>query len=524
MKRIVQLFAILMGFSAMAQSPIVKVDLNMSGRPEQETNDPNYLPWIPDNAATSAKTANGVTFTLKKAGSNGTALRMTYYKAGIQQPSYARLGSDAVYIDGGNAGAQIELVITGLATGTHSLMAFHNSPDNPETNTFAPINIFVNGTQVLSNVAHSARALTLETTQSSYVTFSATAGQAVTIAYRAVTSGSQNNKNVYINGFELNTPNAKNQAKNPKPSDGDLHFNADAGTTTLSWTAGTGAAKHRVYFGTDKNCVSNGSTTSACYKGEQTGLSYNVSGLYSMDTYYWRVDEVTSGGVVTQGSVWVFRPRHLAFPGAEGYGRFAIGGRGGKVVHVTNLKDDLNAGSFRYAVEVAKGPRTIVFDVGGVIQLTDRLVIGDEFVTVAAQTAPGQGICIRKAPVGLTGYDGITRFLRIQIGYGITYDGMGLTGADHSIADHCSINFAIDEQFSSRNGRNLTLQNTMIAEALNVADHDKKPAGNAHGYAGSVSGDIGSYHHNLLAHNEGRNFSMAGGLDGTATMREKYRW
>ena len=514
MKRILQFCALLGSFCALAQSPIVKVDLNMSGRTELECNDPNYTPWIPDNATSSSKTMNGVTFTFKKAGSNGTNLRMTYYKAGIQTPYYARLGSDAMYIDGGNAGAQIELTISGLTTGTHSLMTFHNTPDSPETNDFAPQDIYVNGALAVNNLAMSERALTLETTQSSYITFEATAGKSVVIAYRAETSGSQNNKNVYINGFELNTPNVKDQSKNPNPEDGDVHANADNGSATLKWTAAPGATKHRIYFGIDQNCVTNGS--SSCYKGEQTATTLNVSSLSTHNTYYWRVDEVTSAGVVTKGNTWLFRPRRLAFPGAEGHGRFAIGGRGGKVVHVTNLKDDLNAGSFRYAVEVEKGPRTIVFDVGGVIILTDRLVISDPYVTVAAQTAPGQGVCVRRAPMGLTGNDGITRFLRVQIGYGITYDGMGMTGCNHSIADHCSINFAIDEQFSSRGGRNLTLQNTLIAEALNVADHDKKPAGTAHGYAGSVSGDIGSYHHLLLAHNEGRNFSMAGGLDGNA--------
>ena len=514
MKTIFRLLAFFTSVCAMAQSPVVKVDINMSGRPELETNDPNYLPWIPDGTSSSL-TANGVTLTLRKAGSNGTNLRTTYYKAGIQQPSYARLGSDAVYIDGGNAGAQIELVISGLSTGTHSLMAFHNSPDNPSTNTFAPLNVFVNNAQVLSNVAHSARALTIETTQSSYITFNATAGQNVTIAYRAVTSGSQNNKNVYINGFELNTPNVKNQAKSPIPTDGDMHVNADAGTATLKWTAGTGAATHRIYFGTDKNCVTTATPASSCYKTAQTGTSYNVSGLYSMDTYYWRVDEVTSGGVVTKGNTWVFRPRHLAFPGAEGYGRYAIGGRGGKVIHVTNL-NDTGAGSLRDAFENQTGPRTIVFDVAGIIALNSRLVCSDPYVTIAGQTAPGKGICIRKAPVGFTGNDLIARHMKVRLGAGPTFDGMGLTGANHSILDHCSISWTIDESFSSRSGKNITLQRTLIAEALNAANHANYPTGTEHGYAATIGGDIGSFHHNLLAHNYGRNWSLGGGLDGNS--------
>ncbi len=499
---------------AQAQSPMVKVDLNMSGRSEAECNDPNYVPWIPDNLATISKTVNGVTFTFTKVG-NGTALRATYYKAGVQAPYYARLGCDGMMVDGGEAGARIDLTISGLATGTHSMMAFHNALDDPATYDFAPINVYVNNALVSSSLVMSERAVTTDALQSSYVTFNATAGQNVVVSYRAITTGSQSMKNVYINGFELNTPNVKNQAKNPVPDDGDMHMDGDAGTATLKWTAGAGAVSHRVYFGTDENCVNSGTTTSTCYKGQVTNASYGVAGLYSMDTYYWRVDEVTSGGVVTKGNTWVFRPRHLAFPGAEGYGRYAIGGRGGKVVHVTNL-NDTGAGSLRYAVETETGARTIVFDVSGIIALESRLVLSDPYVTIAGQTAPGKGICIRKAPMGFTGNDVIGRNMKVRLGGGPTYDGMGMTGSNHSILDHCSISWTIDEAFSSRSGKNITLQRTLISEALNIAGHQNYPAGTAHGYAATIGGDVGSFHHNLLAHCEGRNWSLGGGLDGNA--------
>jgi len=501
-----------------AQTPVVKVDLNMSGRTELECNDPNYTAWIPDNATSISKTVNGVTFTFKMAGSNGTALKATWYKVGVQSPNYARLVCDGLYVDGGAAGAQIQLTITGLSTGTHSLMAFHNALDDPASYTFAPLDISVNGTTKVTGLAMSKRALTSTATQSSYLTFNATAGQSVVILYKAQTSGSQTMKNVYINGFELNTPNVKEQAKDPYPADGDFHANADAGSLIMSWTKGTSATKHIVYLGTDLATVTSATTSSTVYKGTQTTTTYTATGLYNLNTYYWRVDEVDANGVVTKGNVWMYRPRHIAFPGAEGYGRFAIGGRGGKVVHVTNLKDDGSAGSLRYAIETETGPRTIVFDVSGVIVVTSRLVCSDSYVTIAGQTAPSPGICLREAPLGLCGNDMITRFMRIQIGYGdpTTYDGMGLTGSNHSILDHSSINFAIDEQFSSRSGKNITVQNMLIAEALNAADHQNYPSGTEHGYAGSIGGDIGSFHHNLLAHNYGRNWSLAGGLDGNA--------
>ncbi len=91
---------------------------------------------------------------------------------------------------------------------------------------------------------------------------------------------------------------------------------------------------------------------------------------------------------------------------------------------------------------------------------------------------------------------------------------MGLTGANNSIIDHCSISWTIDESFSSRGAHNISLQRTLIAEALNVAGHDKYEAGKMHGYAATIGGDVGSFHHNLLAHNYGRNWSIGGGLNG----------
>src|SRR5262249_28944049 len=150
---------------------------------------------------------------------------------------------------------------------------------------------------------------------------------------------------------------------------------------------------------------------------------------------------------------------------AEGYGRFARGGRGGVVVHVTNLNDS-GAGSLRAAVETTTlGPRTIVLDVGGVIRLGSRLTLADNYVTVAGQTAPGKGIVIRAAPFGASGaHDDVIQDVRVRLGAGMTYDGMGLQGSDHCIVDHCSISWTIDESFSSRNGKNITLQRTFISE------------------------------------------------------------
>lgn len=208
--------------------------------------------------------------------------------------------------------------------------------------------------------------------------------------------------------------------------------------------------------------------------------------------------------------------RPLAFPTAEGYGRFAQGGRGGRVLVVTNL-NDAGPGSLRAAVE-AEGPRTVVFAVSGRIELQSKLVVrpANSYLTIAGQTAPGLGICISNYNLGVLGaHDVIIRYLRVRPGRnaGVTLDGMGLAGATDCIIDHCSISWSLDEAFSSRGARNITLQRTLISEALNVAGHKKYPAGTAHGYAASIGGDVGSFHHNLLAHCAGRNWSMAGGLD-----------
>jgi hypothetical protein len=155
-----------------------------------------------------------------------------------------------------------------------------------------------------------------------------------------------------------------------------------------------------------------------------------------------------------------------------------------------------------------------VFDVGGIIPLGDRLTISEDYITVAGQTAPGKGILIRGAPFGASGAkDLVMQDVRVRLGGGRTFDGMGLAGCDHCIVDHCSISWTIDEGFSSRNARNITLQRTLISECLNVAGHQNYPAGTAHGYAATISGDTGSFHHNLLAHCEGRNWSLGGGLD-----------
>ncbi|HJY13230.1 MAG TPA: hypothetical protein VJ304_10615, partial [Flavobacterium sp.] len=483
-----------------AEKQIVKVDFDFSGRRAEEVSDPNYNSWAITEQTEAEKTFNNVKFRLKGNFSS------KWFKVGMNAPFYGRLTSDGLVTD-----KNLELTISGLKAGQHSLLTFHNTFDKIEGKSFAPIKIFVNN-KLVETVISTNRATSTIEAATAYIVFNAQAGKNVVIRFELDSKDANLIQQMVINGFEIDTPNLKKQAHTPKPEDADAHVVLGE-KFMLNWQASKEAVSHKVYFGTDKKAVTDATDKSPEFKGKQTDTKFAVADLYSMTTYYWRVDEVDVKGNTTLGTVWSFKPAQLAFPGAEGYGRFAVGGRGGRVVEVTNL-DDSGPGSFRAAVNEGTGPKTIVFNVSGNIKLTDRLVVNNPNITIAGQTAPGEGITISKAPVGLTGNDGVIRFLKVRIGSGKTYDGMGLTGANHSIIDHCSISWTIDESFSSRGAHNITLQRTLISEALNVAGHDKYEVGKMHGFAATIGGDVGSFHHNLLAHNYGRNWSIGGGLNG----------
>lgn len=188
----------------------------------------------------------------------------------------------------------------------------------------------------------------------------------------------------------------------------------------------------------------------------------------------------------------------IAFPGAEGFGRYATGGRGGKVYHVTNL-DDSGTGSLRWACNAA-GPRTVVFDVSGTIQLKSALKL-KENTTLAGQTAPGDGICIAGNQVTL-GRNNIIRYLRFRPGDENSgeFDGLGAMDSENIIVDHCSVSWSVDECLSVYGSKNITVQWCISSQSLNKSTHVK---GN-HGYGGNWGGSGASYHHNLIAHHVSR--------------------
>ena len=193
----------------------------------------------------------------------------------------------------------------------------------------------------------------------------------------------------------------------------------------------------------------------------------------------------------------VIQAQAPAFPGAEGHGRYATGGRGGKIIHVTNLNDS-GTGSFRQAVSGSE-KKIVVFDVGGVIALRSNVNIGAN-TTIEGQTAPAPGITLRYYTVNPAGNNIIMRFIRLRRGQEKDVnDGADASTARHYtnlMLDHCSFSWSIDEVASFYDNNNFTMQWCTIGESLNNAGHGK----GAHGYGGIWGGKLASFHHNLILH------------------------
>lgn len=405
----------------------------------------------------------------------------------------------------------VRFVIKGMKAGAHTLLAYHNCADKGHGQP-PMVKAQVNGADACAPVQQTIWADVAQSNDDiaqTFISFTAVAGQDVVIDYVAVPADGveYGNHRAYVNGLVFDAVDPNMKVTNMRPLNGNLHVDGTNGVT-LSWTGSASAASHRLMLGTSE------SNMKAVQNSKQE--SYTAKGLSNLETYYWRVDEIPAAGDPVEGEVFTFRVNHDAFPGAEGFGRYAIGGRGGQVVHVTSLEDDGTEGTLRWALETVTGPRTVVFDVSGIINIGKRITVNEPYVTIAGQTAPGDGIMVRGQQISLAS-EGITRYIRLRLGSvindekGTGFSCVDLQGKTHSIVDHASVEWGTAETFKAAGNytSNLTIQNTIIAEAL------------ANGYAGSdgfgygleAGGEYGSFHHNLMANNYMNNPHISGGQD-----------
>ena len=511
------------------------IDFNMTNRQDAEVNEPDYIGWAVNQGASESKTLeNGLTITVAAAGKANT-LRAQWHKntctAGRNGQTGLRLLGDGVaafMADASNntpnltdTPTGISVKLKGLKPGLHSLAAYHVYKD-PKSGEMPTIKVDVMRDQetvaaqtgmAYANVKATASDLKMSDAAFSYIEFEVLeTTQTITVTYttEVETGKKYQTTNVMLNGLLIDR--SPLTAMDPKPGHRDYHLDADDGSYTLQWTPAAVAVKHKLVVGTEQETVSR--STDYIYEG--TNPAYTITGLSSSRYYFWRVDEVDADGRIHKGQVWSFRPRQLAFPGAEGYGRFATGGRGGKVYHVTTLSGGKEPGSLLYGLTEMNEPRYIVFDVSGVIELDFDSHFVKPYAYIAGQTAPGKGICIKASNINI-GSDVICRHIRFKRGLGVygenTGNAMGMSGADHAIVDHCTAAWGTDETVSGRGALNITFQYNIISEALGITGHKNYADGTNHGYAATIDGRIGSWHHNLLVNCEGRNWSMGGGMD-----------
>ena len=512
MKKAVKIICLLLLCTAAVSAAVLKVDLN----PPETRKDiltPHWENWAWHEGRTGAQSFGAVTVTFLAA--SNAILTPVLFKGSLDLG--VTMSADGVVVKNATNGAAVDMVLRGLTPGKHTIVTYHNEVRDHVAP--AVLDVFVGGDEKVKGLASTYRATNDYDVASTFLKVDAVAGKDVVIQFRPEAASA--NQSLMINGFEIDSADPHRKAIKPAPANEDEHWPNES---ALTWTGPASAVSHQLYFGTDSNAVAAATPASPAFKGNLVSTGYSLPPLDQRENYFWRVDELDSSKQVTRGEVWRFRIRALGFPTAEGYGRFSRGGRGGRVIEVTNLEDyDLGKGeavipgSLRAAVE-ADGPRTIVFRVSGLIHLKKPCAVHNPYCTIAGQTAPGDGICLADYGAGAYGtHDVILRYLRFRIGDAAkrAMDGAGLGSCDNCIMDHCSISWSSDEGTSSRGAKNITFQRNLVAEALHHGPHYRasdRTKLETHAFAGSISGNIGSYHHNLLADCTDRNWSLAGGL------------
>jgi hypothetical protein len=230
-----------MCISLNAQKPNIKVDINMEGRKDTEVNEPGYNPWYLSRVHSESITISGVTFTLiATAPTSNSTFRASWSKALVQSPHYTRLVNDGVKIDNDillanpGIGADMELHISGLPVGKHTIQTYHNVWQDTSNRNFCPINIYLNDSLVHSKVKRSVQ---VKSRTDATILFTdldvKQAGEKMVLLIESVVdfvpnAGKTKDVNVCINAFELNSVDASKQAREPTPVDADMHIDADS--------------------------------------------------------------------------------------------------------------------------------------------------------------------------------------------------------------------------------------------------------------------------------------------------------
>ncbi|MEY4489204.1 MAG: hypothetical protein RIQ79_1712 [Verrucomicrobiota bacterium] len=329
----------------------LKVDINRDGKNSVAQTATGYTQWTAANAVGTASNgttaitrsfpiaATGETVTVALSmtaaarSAGGTGLTYTYNSAGSLAEG-TKLVSDGITVEPSvaNAGGQIQMTLTGLAAGAHSLLTFHNAGDSPaQLVSMAPVKAYMNDVLV-ATVMPSIRSSDIAA-PTAYFTFTTTSpGDVTTFLFESDATSAAVTKNVVLNGFEIDTSNSIRMAGAPSPTDGSQQVDSNAGGVTLSWASAStgGAVSHDIYFGTSASIIKAATRAASVYIGNQTGNSRVIPVTDPNITYYWRIDEMDALGNITVGAIWSFRLRPSAIPDADGYGQAVFVCLGGK--------------------------------------------------------------------------------------------------------------------------------------------------------------------------------------------------